>query len=171
MALGAFEQAASIINPMAPRIRELSNTELNSDHFFAVEAAFFLLDQAKLWLALGEVEQGEKLLRTVIEQLSELVRLKPGFQYSLQGLAAASFVYWQQIGEKPGSAVDSLLGQYLSDSDSIENCTDASLAARLAISDGNTRLAKRYTRYVRDKGYFEPDFVAFCRKYQLCDLP
>jgi tetratricopeptide (TPR) repeat protein len=167
--LGAFEQATDIINPIAPRIKELSNTELNTDHFFAVEAAFFLLDQARLWLALGEVEQGEKQLRAVIDQLVELVRLKPGFEYSLQGLAAASFIYWQQFGEKPGSAVDSLLGRYLSDSDLIENCTDASLAARLAVSNGNTQLAKRYTRYVMGKGSFEPDFVAFCQKYQLCN--
>ena len=169
--LGAFEQAAGIINPMALRIRELSNTELNKDHFFAVEATLFLLDQARLWLALGEVEQGEKQLRIVLEQLTELVQLKPGFEYSLRGLAAASFIYWQQFGEKPDSAVDSLLVQYLpdSDSDSIDNCTDASLAARLAVSDGNTQLAKRHTRYVMGKGYFEPDFVAFCRKYQLCD--
>ena len=168
--LGEFEQAADIINPMTPRIKELSNTELSTDHFFAVEAAFFHLDQASLWLALDEVEQGEKLLRTVIEQLAELVRLRPGFELSLQGLAAASFIYWQQFGEKPGSAVDSLIVEYLSDSDSIENCADASLAARLAVSDGNTQLAKRYTRYVMGKGYFEPDFVAFCRKYELCDL-
>jgi len=169
--LGVFEQAAGIINPMASRISELSNTELNKDHFFAVEATLFLLDQARLWLALGEVEQGERQLRNVLEQLTGLVQLKPGFEYSLRGLAAASFIYWQQFGEKPDSAVGSLLEQYLpdSDSDSIENCTDASLAARLAVSDGNAQLAKRYTRYVMGKGYFEPDFVTFCRKYQLCN--
>ena len=167
--LGEFEQASEIIDPIAPRINELSNSELNTDHFFAVEAALFLLDQARLRLALGEVEQGEKLLRTVIEQLAELVRLRPGFELSLRGLAAASFTYWQQFGEKPGSNVDSLLGQYLADPESIENCTDASLAARLAIADGKAQLAKRYTSYVLGKGYFEPDFAAFCRKYQLCN--
>ena len=45
----------------------------------------------------------------------------------------------------------------------------ASLAARLELMRGNKSLAKGYTSYLLDKGYYEPGFVAFCQHYDLCD--
>jgi len=30
-------------------------------------------------------------------------------------------------------------------------------------------VAKDYTSYLLDKGFYEPGFVAFCRRYDLCD--
>ena len=170
IALGELEKASQIIFPMAPRISELNRNPANTDHFRTVEAAFFKLDQARLFLARGETEYGEELLRSVTEQFVELVGLKPEVRDNKHGLAAASFEYWQQFGTRPDSTVAGIMGDYLSSSSPIENCTDASLAARVAVSDGNSELAEHYVDYVVGKGYFEPAFVNFCQRYDLCDL-
>jgi tetratricopeptide (TPR) repeat protein len=171
MARGGLERAFQIIDPMATRIWELGDIEVHADYLRAVQAAVFQLDHAKILQAVGKNEQGVRLLDTAIDQLSRLVESKPGFRASLEGLATASFDYWEQHGEHPPGTVDDLLEGYLDRPESVANCNDAALAARLALTDGNYRLADRYTGYVLEKGYSEPGFLTFCRKYQLCDLP
>jgi tetratricopeptide (TPR) repeat protein len=170
MTQGAMERAFQIIGPMAPRVLELGDIEVHADHLRAVQTAIFQLDYAKLLQALGKKEESARLLDSALDGLSRLVQSKPGLRASLQGLATASFDYWEQHGKHPPGPVDDLLENYLADPESILSCSDAALAARLALADDKSQLAGRYTGYVLEKGYLEPGFVAFCRKYQLCDL-
>ena len=75
------------------------------------------------------------------------------------------------IDDKVVEARTTPLQNYLSGTDSLENCADADLRARLCIMDGDRTAAERLTRYVLDRGYFDADFVVFCRRYATCDLP
>ena len=171
MARGDLERAYQIIDPMAPRIRALGDLEVHADYLRAVQAAIFQLDHAKVLQAMGKAQESVRLLDSALQDLSRLVQGNPGFRVGIEGLATAYFDYWEQHGEKPADVVNGLLENYLVNPETILSCKDAALAARLAQADGNSQLAGRYTDYVLEKGYLEPDFVAFCHKYQLCNIP
>ncbi len=170
-ATGELPRASSIIEGNALRIAELASQDVGRDHLLSVEAAFFGLDRARLMLALGDNERGQRKLRAATERMGDLVAANPGFRESLQGLALASFLYWQEFGEKPAETLRTLLQDYVSGTDPMENCADADLRARLSIMDGDRIAAERLTGYVLGRGYFDADFVSFCRRYATCDLP
>ena len=46
----------------------------------------------------------------------------------------------------------------------------ANLAARLAVAEGNLPRARKYVDYALGQGYFAPDFINFCKRYDLCEL-
>jgi hypothetical protein len=101
--------------------------------------------------------------------LSSLVSEKPEHRFSLRLLANTWFEYWTRHGELPSEQSATMLDGYLVDPKKVTSCGDASLAARLEWMRGNISLAKDYTSYLLDKGFYEPGFVAFCRRYELCD--
>ena len=43
-------------------------------------------------------------------------------------------------------------------------------AARLAVAEGNLPMARKYVDYALGQGYFAPDFINFCKRYDLCEL-
>jgi tetratricopeptide (TPR) repeat protein len=171
LSIGAFEQASEILGRVAPRISILTEQASDRDQLQKVHAANIELDRARLKLESGEMERGRQMLNDAMLRMAELVRGRPGFRASLEGLVTAAFRYWEQYGEKPDIDLEGLLGDYLADSDAIENCSDADLAARTAVMEGDLTTARRLSRYVLGEGYFEADFVAFCRQYATCDLP
>lgn len=64
----------------------------------------------------------------------------------------------------------SMLEGRLMQPESIRSCSDAHAAAKLSLIREDQALARKYTTYLLEKGYFEPGFVHFCRKYELCSL-
>jgi len=168
---GDFDHASEIIGRLAPRISVLAVQDSDRDQLQKVQAARFELDLARLTLESGETERGRQMLKDATAQLAELVRTRPGFRASLEGLVMAAFLYWEQYGSMPDIDLGGLLGSYLADPGAIENCSDADLAARMAVMNGDMAAAQRLSRYVLAEGYFEADFVAFCRRHTICDLP
>ena len=74
-----------------------------------------------------------------------------------------------QSDQLTNAEINSQLEGFLTQSQSAKSCDDASLAARLAVMNDEMVLAKDYTAYLLSKGFFEPEFVAFCKEYQICD--
>ncbi len=171
MVMGHSDEAWRLSHSAVERMNWLSDPVRNSDHLQAVEASLFRLDYAQLLLEKGETEQGKALLQQVNADLADLVRSKPGFRDSLAALGNAYFEYWQRFGHATANEIGILLEDYLAEPDQVESCPDAGRAARLAVVDGNLELARRYTDYVLNKGYFDAGFISFCKEYQLCDLP
>ncbi len=168
MSLGETEGAWSMLSPLVERMDALTASAANIDHISAVESAWFRLDYAKLLFLRGESSDAERWLKDAINQFAQLLREKPGYRESLEGLALAYFQVWQDFGQIRDIGIEALLEGYLTKPEDIQSCSDADLAARLAVVDGDRELAKRYTQYVLGRGYFEVDFVAFCRDFDLC---
>jgi hypothetical protein len=103
--------------------------------------------------------------------METLVREKPEAGESVSALAWAAFYYWEQFGEKPSSALDLIPEGFLPDPGKIESCRTADLGARFALARGEPSEARRYVDYALSKGYFEANFIGFCRRYELCELP
>jgi len=104
-----------------------------------------------------------------MDRLAALVKEQPDYRSARNMLAKVWIEYWFRHGKLPGEEAANLLQDYLVDPEEATSCDDASLAARLEIMRGNKTLAKNYTSYLLGKGFFEPEFVAFCKKHALCD--
>lgn len=168
MSLGEIDAAWSMFAPLVERAHGLTASVANVDHISVVEFAWFRLDHATLLLLQGESSDAELRLRDIINQFAHLVREKPGYRESLEGLAHAYFQYWQDFGQKQDIDIEALLEGYLDKPEDVQSCSDADLAAHLAVVDGDRELAKRYTQYVLERGYYEAEFVTFCRNFDLC---
>ena len=135
----------------------------------SLEYASFLIDYSQLAWRLEKRTEADQALGEAMDRLSSLVSEKPEHRYSLHRLANTWFEYWIRHGVLPSDQAVTVLDGYLVDPKQATSCADASLAARLELMRGNFSLANDYTSYLLDKGFYEPGFVAFCRRYGLCD--
>jgi len=165
---GETDAAWSMFSRLAERMEALTASTSNIDHIGTVESVWFRLNYARLLLLRGQSGAAERRLRDVINQFARLVGEKPDFRDSLEGLGRAYFEYWQAFGQIQDNDIEALLEGYLATPEDIHSCTDADLAARLAVVDDNRELAKRYTQYALEKDYVAMNFIAFCRKFDLC---
>lgn len=134
-----------------------------------VNYAFFLARLSRVAWLLEKKSESELLLNEAIDRLSTLVNKEPDSRWSRSRLAQAVFLYWERNGKLPFDEADPLLDGYLADPKRVRSCSDASLGARLEIMRGNKILARNYTDYLLSRGYYEPGFVEFCQRYELCD--
>lgn len=135
----------------------------------SVEYAWFLTHYSVLAHRLGHREEADSALKVAMDQLSGFAREKPENRLIRNRLARVWWQYWAYNSALPNDGAASLLENYLVDPEHATSCRDAGLAARLEIMRGNSSLARDYTLYLFEKGYFEPGFAAFCRDYSLCD--
>ena len=131
--------------------------------------ANFLFDYSRLAWRLEKRVEADQALSEAMDRLSSLVSEKPEHRFSLQLLANTWLEYWLRHGVLPSDQAVTMLDGYLVDPKNATSCSDASLAARLELMRGNISLAKDYTSYLLDKGFYEPGFVAFCRRHELCE--
>jgi tetratricopeptide (TPR) repeat protein len=142
---------------------KLNDIETRGDY------ARFLINYSQLAWRLDKRMEADQVLGEAMDRVSILVTENPEHRLSLQQLANAWFEYWERHGVLPDDEAVARLDSYLVDPEQVSSCEDAGLAARLELMRDNISLAKGYTSYLLDKGYFEPEFVAFCRRYDLCD--
>jgi len=134
-----------------------------------VDYAEFKINDSVLAYRMGNAVEAETELNDAIQRLTALVKSKPENRVSRYQLARASFERWVQTGHRPSGEINALLDGFLPSGQTVKSCDDASLAARLAVMNGDKSLAKHYTVYLLGKGFFEPEFVAFCKEYAICD--
>ncbi len=134
-----------------------------------IDYADFLIDYSELAWRLDRHEEADQALNEATKRLLGLVSLNPEHRLSAQVLAEAQVEYWIRYGTLPDNEATAMLEGYLVDPKQATSCEDASLAARLELMRGNKSLAKGYTSYLLDKGFYAPAFVAFCRRNDLCD--
>jgi len=104
-----------------------------------------------------------------IEVLEKAVRQNPDHHGSHDRLARAFFQYWSIHGETPDSDLLSLMEDYSLREKPVTSCGAASLAAQQAMMRGDKETARNYTSYLLAKGYYEPEFIKFCKEYDLCE--
>ncbi len=139
----------------------------NYDRF--VNYAMTLSDYSQFTWREGRIEEAEQALREAIDRLQSLVREKPENRRARQVLGEALLEHWDRSKTLPGEEAAVFLEGYLVGAYNNWGCEEASIGARLEVMRGNISEARVYTSYLLGKGYFEPDFVAFCKKYDLCE--
>jgi tetratricopeptide (TPR) repeat protein len=155
---------------MEAQRHELETLLLMDDFEGSVDFASFLIDYSRLASRLGKPVEADQALGEAMDRLSGLVSENPEHRISLQLLANAWFEHWNRHGALPSDQAAAMLEDYLVDPERATSCDDASLAARLELMRGNISLAKDYTLYLLGKGFYEPGFVAFCKRNELCEM-
>ena len=166
--------------PPANLWSEVKAHKLELDAFFleenpedfetSVDYAEFLIFYAQFaWLE-NKNEEAELALNEAADRLTILVSEKPENRSSRRLLARAWFEYWTRHGSLPSAEATAMLEGYLIDPEQATSCADASLAARLELMRENISLARDYTLYLLGKGFYEPGFVAFCKRNDLCEM-
>lgn len=130
--------------------------------------AMTLMAQTRLAKDQGRKEEASDINLEAIRILSASVVESPGFAKNREPLAAALFEYWQLRSELPSPNLLALVENYSSSNPPVRSCTLAALAARQAVMHDDMLTAKYYTDYLLGKGFYEPEFVRFCRAYGLC---
>lgn len=170
IAEGRLDEAWALAEPLESEVGAFLDGPSTGEFLALVDAARFRLDHARLLWLRGFEDEGRQALDQAMVALAGLVRQNPGHRDSLFQLAYAAVERWHLTGAEPGTEVGQLLDGYLEDSPAAGSCAEASMAARLALLRGDRERAAGYTGQVLAKGYFEPEFIAFCRLHALCDL-
>jgi len=155
---------------MEAQRHELENLLLMDGFEGSVDFASFLIDYSRLASRLGKPVEADQALGEAMDRLSGLVSENPEHRTSLQLLANTWYEHWNRHGALPSDQAAAMLESYLVDPERATSCDDASLAARLEFMRGNISLAKDYTLYLLGKGFYEPGFVAFCKRNELCEM-
>ncbi|MGH8035008.1 MAG: hypothetical protein ACREO9_07275, partial [Lysobacterales bacterium] len=142
---------------------------MKSDFGAAVDLAEAEIDFSALAWRIGEKQAAETELNNALERLSRLISEKPDNRASRYQMARGVFAQWVQTGQLPAAEAGASLGDYLQDPERVRSCGDANLAARLAVMHGDEMLARRYTSYLLDRGFFDPEFIGFCQGYGICN--
>ena len=135
----------------------------------SVEYAAALFAYSRFARNAGKDKEADRALDDAANRLSSLVTENPEHRESRRLLAFVFFETWSNSGATPSEDAGAMLDDYLVDPAQAASCDEASLAARLALMRGNISLANDYTLYLLGKGFFEPGFVAFCKRNDLCD--
>ena len=157
--------------PLSDRITELADTARETDPQREVDSLLFAVTRARIEIEHGDVVAGRETIGRSVDRLTELVREKSEAGETVSALAWATFYYWEQFDAKPVEALELIPEGFLPAPGQVENCRSADLGARFALTRGEAGVARRYVDYALAKGYFEPGFIDFCRRYELCELP
>ena len=140
------------------------------DFGVAIDHASTQIDYSWFAWRMGEKEEADRILQDATQRLSTLVKENPENRLRRRLLASALYEYWMRHGLLPSDEAAKMLDGYLVDPEQVTSCDDATLAAKLEVMRGNNSLAKNYTLYVLGKGFYEPGFVAFCKRNDLCEM-
>jgi hypothetical protein len=113
----------------------------------------------------GDEALATESLGTAIEILERQAAENPDDRLTQRRLLLANFLDWDLFGTPPDA---DLIAESREGGSEGNNCEFAAMDARAAILRNDRVDAERHTAYLLDKGYFEPDFVRFCRRYELC---
>jgi len=118
----------------------------------------------------GEVQKAEGLLDECTERLQTILNKHPQDHAAMELLALAGFNRWLQNGNK--GAVEGPTTMLVSNKGPREpqSCNAMNLNVRQALMSGDLDSAREYSALLLAKGYYEPEFMQLCAKYEICEL-
>jgi tetratricopeptide (TPR) repeat protein len=164
---GEVEHARGVMAELENQWQEFFQVEEKQDENIRVYVAF-LLGQAKLAQADGDVDMASDLLGRAAEITIGLLEKLPGDRTAGNLLMQAAYQSWDMQQKLPSEEVLALLPTYEMHPGRTRACRDASLAAKKAVMLGDIERAEELTAYLLDRGYTEMSFMRFCREHSLC---
>jgi len=164
MGLGRLERSVDAMTAMMSEQQQVS-PRMEGDYAAA------LLQFVAVATRAGDEPRAREALARALERLEAAVRDHPGDRSFVQQLSLATFLAWER-GLDHAQALALLEPMQASaGDDGPVNCTIAPFEARMAILRGERQRAERLTAALLEKGYWDREFVPFCRRYDLCPEP
>lgn len=165
---GQLESARSMINELE---EEFERSGEFAEWASASQTVYLdlLLAQADVQSQLGNVEQANKYLKTMIQLRSNRFEPKVRDIFDIHRLTKARYQWWQLNGENNFDGFPTMPEFDQTSSGEFRSCLEADSAARMYVITNKKSLAAREVEYLQARGYAEPNFIRFCKTHGLCD--
>ena len=172
LAVTSLEEPAAVALSEADQLNEAWQATLQGGQSIPVdlseEYGSFLLVRERIARSAGASKLAEEVLNQALAYSSEQVDAAPQIELLKFSLLDAAFRYFQRHGQVPLTPhVNEIMEMPIVESES-PSCTHMRLAVQNAILQERSEAAKGYTANLLAKGYYEPEFISFCREYELC---
>ena len=167
--VGEQDRALGLMTDIAATLNQINQAGGSLSISHATQYGYFLEAYAELAFLQRDTVLAEILLQEGMQHVTNMARENPGHAQNRQLLTLMAFQHWQQKGGLPDNEIMDQLGAYLPDPEKPLSCEEAHVAAKFSMMMGDRASALEYTSLLLGKGYFKPDFVHFCRAYDLCD--
>lgn len=164
---GRLETAMGLMQEVEPELRPAPSVG-EAPELRVLEYAQFLLDYAQLLWLMGDREGALRALSS----LREIVQLRgrgnePELEYRGR-IAHLRYLWWQITGEDPVGLYPELRLPGYENPPRMRSCSEAVVAAELAIIEGDLESAQRQADYLAARGYRNPTYRTFCERHGLC---
>ena len=139
-----------------------------TDNAFLPEYIQFLLAYADVEARLGNKDTASSHLRTAMQLQASLATSKPLDRYGRIRLLTARFQWWEIHGEDIRDSMPVFRELDTLQKVEFQSCAEANVAARMFVLEGDSKSAASQVNDLQQKGYADPSFIRFCRKYELC---
>ena len=165
---GRLEESWGLSLAVNTEMQELMSQgdDVRLDH--ALKYGMFLRDFAHLAYRKGDTSFADAQLDESITKLGRIANEHPDSKQVPIVRALSYFYYWEQNDNKlpSDSANDWLSG--LGETLNFQACAELDMAARISLMAAEEGKARHYVSQLVEKGYREPEFMRFCKKYELC---
>ena len=128
----------------------------------------FLLTRERIARETGDGAMADGLLEQALQYFGEQVAASPHIGQQGRILLQTVFRYFRRKGVLPQDEYLNAVEELSLDRSPTPSCNELRLAAMRAMLLGQPDAAKRYTSDLLGKGYLDPEFINFCREYDLC---
>ena len=128
----------------------------------------YLLTDADFEFLAGNVTAAEDRLQQALQlQLAELDPKSSGHPEQVN-LQTTRFQWWEIHGNDGANVLTDSPETGYGAEGTFRSCDDAVIAAKLGVLRSDMESALQQVKYLRQRGYADPAFIRFCRKYNLC---
>jgi len=130
--------------------------------------SIFLIRFSEMAFRRGVKQKAKDHLDEATGLLQSILTTHPQDYDAIELLGFADYYRWvQNDGEKPvGTAPPIPVTK--AETEILQNCTEINLRARQAVMSGDLDRARQFTAQLYAKGYYEPEFMQFCVKFEVC---
>ena len=133
-----------------------------------VEYVEFLLAHEKILRSADHPELADQVLEKALQHFGLEGGAVPQTERQRMLLIDVVFRYYQRWGTTPPNVAVAELLQFSMSELQNPSCTQARIASQSALLLEQTEVARAHALSLLRKGYFEPEFISFCREYELC---
>lgn len=130
----------------------------------------YLLDRAWLANEKGDTVLAKKLLDQSMAMVLTEAEKMPDNRRIGNTLTLAAYRHWSITGEQASAKALSILPDYRASKGRTRACTDASMAVRKTVMQGNPAQANDLVAYLLEKGFRESGFMRICGLYYDCSV-
>ena len=132
------------------------------------EYAEFLIHFSETSFRNGEKQKAISLLDEATQRLQTTLKANPKEHEAIALLVLADFNRWFQSGSM--SAIDRAIVAPMPDTGpgALHSCNEINLYARQALMSGDLDSAREYSSLLQARGYYDPEFMQLCAKYEIC---
>lgn len=131
--------------------------------------ALMLGRMAKLAAERGDHVRAAELEARAVERFRTALQASPEDYLTRRRLTELSYPAWDSARLNPDDDLQKALLDFSTGEVPAEGCEEADIAARQAWLRENHADAERFTRYLLSNGYWEAEFLEFCRRAGLCE--